>query len=265
MQALDTGSKVVRAAVAKTVAASLLSVMENSPMKDSTDEDNKQPSKKKKNTKVAKEDDQEDGRSGRSSPILAKSIPFTIQFRDLLRQLSSSYTSRSTSRQVRAGIILSYTNILKAVGGQFTNSNYPIILEHLLNDLISNPQIIDDRHRSLEARRHVRILLCNVIRRQLLNEPAKTMALRTIMAKLQKGKTAEKGNLQDGEAISADSTVSALTELAGLLQDLGSAITTDQVSFMRSALADCRNLYKKSSVDQYGIQISLSRPRPRGA
>ncbi len=259
MQALDTGSKVVRAAVAKTIAASLLSVMENSPMKDGTDEDNKQPSKKKKNTNVAKEDDPEDGRSGRSSPVLAKSIPFTIHFRDLLRQLSSSYASRSTSRQARAGIILSYTNILKAVGGQFTNSNYPIILEHLLSDLVSNPQIVDDRHRSLEARRHVRLLLCFVIRRQLLNEPAKTMALRTIMAKLQEG------NLQEGEAVSADSTVSALTELGGLLQDLGSAITTDQVSFMRSAFADSRNLYRKSFVDRYGIQISLSRPSPRGA
>lgn len=237
MQALDTRSKVVRAAIAKTVAASFLSVMENSRTKDNTDEDNKQQSKKKKNANVVKEDDPEDGRSGRSSPVLAKSIPYTIRFRDLLRQLSSSYASRSTSRQARAGIILSYTNILKAVGGQFTDSNYPIILEHLLSELVSNPQITDDRYRSLEARRHVKFLLCNVIRRQLLNEPATTLALRTIMAKLQKGNTAEKGDLQDGEAISADSTVSALTELAGLLQDLGSAITTDQVSFMRSAFA----------------------------
>jgi hypothetical protein len=79
------------------------------------------------------------------------------------------------------------------------------------------------------------------------------------MAKLQEG------NLQEGEAVSADSTVSALTELGGLLQDLGSAITTDQVSFMRSAFADSRNLYRKSFVDRYGIQISLSRPSPRGA
>jgi hypothetical protein len=46
------------------------------------------------------------------------------------------------------------------------------------------------------------------------------MALRAIMAKLQKGNTVDKGNPQDAEAFSAESTVSALAELAGLLQDL---------------------------------------------
>jgi HEAT repeat-containing protein 5 len=224
VQTMDTRSKVVRAAAAKTLAASLLSVMGESPSKDNLGEGKKQETKKKKTNKA------EDPEDGRLSPVLAKSPPFMIQFRDLLRHLSSPYTSRSGNRQIRAGVVLSYAYVLKSVRGQFTNTNYSTILEHLLTDLASNPHIMEDRHRSLEARKHVQFLLCDVIRRKLLNEPAKTMALHALIDVVQKGNTAGKGNQQEAEALSVESTVSALNELAGLLQDLGSAISSEQVT-----------------------------------
>jgi hypothetical protein len=63
-----------------------------------------------------------------------------------------------------------------------------------------------------------------------LNEPAKTMALRALIDVVQKGNTAGIGNQQEAEALSVESTVSALNELAGLLQDLGSAISSEQVT-----------------------------------
>ena len=233
VQSMDTRSKAVRAAAARTLAASLLSVMGESSSNDSLGEITKQESRKKKVINNIKEDDPEDGRS---SPALSKSTPFTIQFRDLLRYLSSSYTSRAGNRQTRAGVMLSYAYVLKSVGGQFTNLNYPTILAHMLHDLVSNPHVMEDRHRSLETRRHVGFLLCNVIRRQLLSEPAKQMALRALMDVLQKGIIVAKGNIPEAEELSVESTVSALNELNGLLQDLGSAISAEQVAWKTQSL-----------------------------
>ena len=56
------------------------------------------------------------------------------------------------------------------------------------------------------------------------------MALRALIDVVQKGNTAGKGNQQEAEALSVESTVSALNELAGLLQDLGTAISSEQVT-----------------------------------
>lgn len=262
VQAMDTRSKIVRGAAAKTLAVSLLSVMGESHSKDNVGEVKKQETKKKKPSNNIKVDDPEDGRQ---SPVLAKSIPFTIHFPDLLRHLSSPYTSRSSNRQIRAGVILSYTYVLKSVGGQFTNVNYTTILEHLLNDLVNNPQVTGDRRRSLEARRHVNFLLCNVIRRQLLNEPEKIMALRAVMERLRKESTIGKGNnQQEAELFSVEVTVSALNELAGLLQDLGSAVSAEQVPGSME-IAHLRTHYRTYFVVSCNIHMSLSRLQCPGA
>lgn len=227
---MDTPSKKVRLAAAHSLASILLSVKldvkQNDPINDA---DIREPKKKRGNPTLKTEDDLTDGRS---SPAPAKSVAlplFHIEFRELLRQLSASY-ARSYSRYVRSGVILSYAIIFKALGGHFANTNYATILEHFLNDLATHPLLGNDRFRSLEARRHISYLLGRILRRQLLDEPAKMMAIRTIINILEK-KSRGKGLETDAWPIEA--TVSAVSELAGLVQDLGSAVSLEQVSAHR--------------------------------
>ena len=226
LQSLDTPSKKVRLAAAHSLASILLSVNSDVKQNDSlNDADVREPKKKRGNPTLKTEDDQIDGRS---SPAPAKSLaspPFHIEFHELLCQLSASY-ARSYSRYVRSGVALSYAIIFKTLGGPFANTNYTTILEHFLNDLATHPLLGNDRFRSLEARRHISYLLGQILRRQLLDEPAKMMAIRTIINILEK-KPREKGLETDAWPVEA--TVSAVSELAGLVQDLGSAVSLEQV------------------------------------
>jgi hypothetical protein len=119
---------------------------------------------------------------------------------------------------------MSYTIAFKGLGSQSIHTNYSTILEHLLKDVVAHPHIKEDRYRALETRRHIKLLLCDVLRRQLLNEPAKIMAVRTIINVLQKAKQ------EDDSGYPVESIVCALSELAGLLQDLGSATFLELVS-----------------------------------
>lgn len=260
---MDTTTKKVRLATARSLASILLSVKAEAKQNDVLNDIDMRESKKKRMNPPA--DVEEDQADGRSSPVPGKSVTsplFRLEFRELLRQLSSSYV-RSHSRYVRSGLILSYTVVFKSLGSQFVNANYSTILEHLLNDIASYPLLGNDRYRALEARRHINYLLGHILRRQLLDEPAKMMAIRTIINTLEK-KQRGKGN--DMDVWSLDATVAAINELAGLQQDLGSAISLEQVhSLTVSGIAhDDRNRYNKYSSVSFGTHIVLSRQQPHG-
>lgn len=223
---MDTPAKKVRVAAAHSLASILLSVKSDVKQVDVlNDADVREPKKKRGNPILKTEDDQIDGRSSPAPGKPVASPPFRIEFRELLRQLSASY-ARSYSRHVRSGVILSYAIIFKALGGPFANTNYTTIFEHFLNDLATHPLLGNDRFRSLEARRHINYLLGQILRRQLLDEPAKMMAVRTIITILKK-KPHGKGLETDPWPVEA--TVSAVSELAGLVKDLGSAVSLEQV------------------------------------
>ena len=223
---METSAKKVRLAAARSLASVMLAIKADVTQNDApSNNDVRELKKKKLNSTVKTEDDQVDGRSSSASAKAVPSASFRIEFRELLRQLSSSY-ARSYSRHVRSGVILSYAIVFKSLGPQFVSSHYSIILEHLLNDVATHPLLGNDRYRSLESRKHIDYLLGHVVRRQLLDEPAKTMAVRIITNTLEK-KHRAKGNELDVWPVEA--TVTSMTELSGLLQDLGSAISLEQV------------------------------------
>jgi hypothetical protein len=223
---MEASAKKVRRAAAQSLASVMLAITADVTQNDVVSNNDGRESKKKKlNSTVKVEDDQADGRSSSASGKAVPSAPFRIEFSELLRQLSSLY-ARSYSRHVRSGLILSYAIVFKSLGPKFVRSHYAIILEHLLNDIATHPLLGNDRYRSLESRRHINYLLGHVLRRQLLDEPAKTMAVRTIINTLEK-KHRMKGNELDVWPVEA--TVTSMTELCGLLQDLGSAISLEQV------------------------------------
>jgi hypothetical protein len=225
MQIMDASSKKVRQSAAQTLACLLVSILEDIKRPDMIEDDDIRDQKKKKGNITTRGEDQEEGRA---SPAPGKSpgqVPFRLEFRELLRQLSTAY-SRSQSRYIRNCLILAYAYVLKALGSAFADANYSAILEHLLKDIAIHPLVGDDRYRSLETRQHISYILGHVLRRQLLNEPAKMMAIRAIIKVLQKNQDGKGTNV---DAWPPEATVSAVSELAELVQDLGSAVSFEQV------------------------------------
>lgn len=225
MQIMDTSSRKVRKSASQSLASLLASVLEDVKQPDMIEGSDVREQKRKKGSASTRGEDQEEGRT---SPTPGKSpgqAPFRLEFRELLRQLSTAY-SRSQNRYIRNCLILAYAYVLKTLGPAFADANYSIVLEHFLKDIAIHPLVGDDRYRTLETRQHISYILGHVLRRQLLNEPAKMMAIRAIVKVLEKK--------QDGKGANADAwppeaTVSAVCELAELVQDLGSAISLEQV------------------------------------
>jgi hypothetical protein len=261
IQCMDIPSTKVRTAAAQTLARVLLSLMKKAPTGDTFNDNDGREKLRKRKTVPIKADDEGDGRSSPAPTKSPHSIPLHLSFRDLLRHLSTTYVYFS-SRHVRTGIMISYTTVFKSLGPQSANTNYSIILEHLLDDVAAHPRIKDDRYRTLETRRHIKVLLCDVLRRQLLNEPAKIMALRTIINVLQKGK--KEGNVSDTSSYFIEPAVCALNELAGLLQDLGSATSSELVSCFSSTANFNRSHYRKFSGASLGILIPLCKLQLHG-
>jgi len=229
LQTMDTRSKTVRQAAALGLASLLLSVKADGMASDTLNENNIRDLKRRKGNPPISAEVYEDGRS---SPVPGKSVPstpFRIDFLELLRQLSTSY-ARAGSRYVRAGIVITYTNVFKSMGISLVNSSYPTILEHILTDVATHPLVGVDRFRTLEARRHIHYLLGSIIRQQLLNEPGKVVALRTIVKLLAKNQDV-KG--VETDPLPAEAIVSALVEIAGFIEDLGSASSVDQVAYQK--------------------------------
>ena len=225
VQTIDTPSKKVRVAAAQSLAFVLLSVMADEKQNETLTEASTREPKKKRPSAGVKPDDEDDGRASPAPGKVANAISFRLQFQEILRQLSMNY-ARTASRYIRSGLTLSYSIIFKTLGGHSASANYSAILDHLLTNVASHPLVGDDRFRALEARRHIDYLLGHVLRRQLLTEPAKMMAIRTIIDALQK-KPARKSS--DSDAWPIEATVAALSEVAGLIQDLGSAVSLEQV------------------------------------
>lgn len=220
VQTMDTSAKKVRLAAAEALASILLSIRTDAKQHDVLNDIEVRESKKTRT-----DDDQSDSRS---PPAPGKSVGlalFRLDFRNLLRQLSMPY-ARTYSRYIRSGLILSYAIVFKSLGSQFANAQYSTILEHLLGEVATHFLLGSDRYRSLEARRHISYLLGHVLRRQLLDEPAKMMAVRTIINSLEK---TPRGKGNEMEVWPLEVTVVALEELAGLQQDLGSAVSLEQV------------------------------------
>lgn len=211
-------------AACQSLASVFLSIMSDQKQNEVLNESNSRETKKRKPVSAAKPDDEDDERGSPAPGKIASPVAFRLEFHEILRQLSIIY-ARSVSRYIRSGVALSYSIIFKTMGGHSASANYSAILNHLLSDVATHPLLGDERFRALEARRHIDYLLGHVLRRQLLTEPAKMMAIRTIMDTLQ-NKSTKSG---DSDAWPTEATIAALSEIAGLIQDLGSAVSLEQV------------------------------------
>ena len=257
---MDTSSKRLRSVSANALASLYLSVRADKPADVLTDTQVTEPKRKRPSSSIKDENEEPDGRA---SPVPSRATtipPFRIDFSEILRQLSMVY-ARSSAKYVRSGVIETYSIILKQLGSEFAKLNYPTILEHLLNEVSTHHLVVTDRYRLIESRGHIQFLLGHVIRRQLLDEPGKMAAIR-VLAQLLDPKNPTKGSKVDG--LSAEAAVAAITELCGLVQDLGSAVSLEQVIYTLAFYNVSRMFSATFLRSSSNIPIQLFRQSPHG-
>jgi len=257
---MDTSSKRLRFVSANALASLYLSVHADKPTDGLTDTQVAEPKRKRPASSIKDEHEEPDGRASPVPSRAATSAPFRIDFSEILRQLSILY-ARSSTKYVRSGVIQTYSIVLKQLGPKFVKVSYSTILEHLLSEVSTHPLVVTDRYRLIQVRDHIQFLLGHVIRRQLLDEPGKMTAIRVLTRQLDP-KNPTRGSKVDG--LSTEATIAAITELCCLVQDLGSAVSLEQVIYILRFCDVFRRCSTKFLRSSSNIPMQLFRQSLRG-
>ena len=218
-KAMDSSLPVVRHAAASCLAATLL----KSHSEDSGKAIAPKVKRLKKPTKrqsMAIGEDDEIPRS--ESPISKKSTAtLALSLTDILKQLSTQYIRSSTSNKARAGIAACYIRVFQGLGNKMVEAQYGQIADHLLIDLLSCPGIVHNRYRLLFTRRFVRVVLEDVVGRQILGESGQLNAAKMLINDVLKNFPQV---IKERSEPSKHTLVGALSALASLFKNLGSAL-----------------------------------------
>ena len=173
------------------------------------------------NLSVADGDDSDSMRI--ASPTWKKnSAKLELTFSDILRQLSVQYVRSSTTNKSRATIICCYKSLLVGLNPELVESNYGIIADSLLVDILNNPLIAQHRYRLLLTRRFVHELLAGVVCRLVLGEAAQIDAARSLINDYIKNYPRV---IKERTEPSKATLTGALHVLASIIHSLGSAFS----------------------------------------
>ena len=167
---------------------------------------------------------------------------------DILRLLSSQYLRSATTNRGRAAIVACYASLFRRLDARIIESNFGLIADHLLVELLNSPLVSHSRYRVLLTRRFVQKLLADVIGRQILGESAQIACAKTLINDILKNYPAV---LKEKPEPSKSSLSGALNALAALIQALGSAFG--------SSADSCRDaLIQILQHPSYTVQIHAS-------
>jgi hypothetical protein len=183
--------------------------------------------KKAKRSSVALEDDDRAvaERPGSPAPSKKAVVRMALLLDDILKQLSGHYTKTTTPARVRAGIAQTYIEVLMRFGTNIVESNYAIISNHLLVNLLSSPAITANRFRLLTTRKYVRIILEEVIGQKLLGETGQLNAAKSLVNDIIKNYPQV---IKEKPEPNKQALIGALHALSSLIKALGSATTSIQ-------------------------------------
>jgi hypothetical protein len=219
LKAFDSPSSYVRRAAASCQACSLVQAYSTDP--EMLVNKNLKKAKKTKRTSVALEDEDRavTERPGSPAPSKKTAVRMALSLDDILRQLSAQYTKTTTLARVRAGIAQTYVEVMMRLGSSIVESNYTIIANHLLVNVLSSPGITNNRFRLLTTRKYVKIVLEEVIGQNLLAETSQLNAARTLVNIIKDYPQVIKENPEPGK----HTLMGALHALSSLIKALGSA------------------------------------------
>lgn len=245
-KAIESSASPVRNAAASCLASSLVKSYSEEVALDIELLKFKKP--KRVNTKKnMAEDDEQIQRP--ESPSLKKSSILIFTLQDLLKQLSTQYVRTSTSNKGRVGIAVCYGKILRGLPDKVVERHYGKICDHLMNDLLSHPHLINNRYRLLATRRFVQILLEEIISQQLLGESGQLDAAKLLVNDILKNYPQV---IKERSEPTKHALVAALSALSSLISILGSGI---------SSLSDsCRDgLLQVIQHPNYTVQVYASK------
>lgn len=144
---------------------------------------------------------------------------------EMLLHLSNQF-NKTLSRKARIGLFDFYTSLFTRLGVSFVESNFSLIVSHLIVEIVSSPRVSSTRHDTLLVRTLVGVLLRDLIGVRMLSEQGQISAIQELANSYLKRWPA----MMPGQtAPSPASLVIVLKEVAGLLQQLGNAPPPVQV------------------------------------
>ncbi|KAF8558426.1 clathrin-coated vesicle protein [Imleria badia] len=166
--------------------------------------------------KGKKEQEDNDG----TNPAVAESMKPLLSPGEMLSQLSVHFNKPQLSRKARAGILDFYFSLLTKLGAVFAESNYGLVVNHLMTEVVSNPKNSSTRYDRLFIQKLVGALLRDLIATRMLSEQGQISAIQELSSSYAKRWPA----LMPGQT-APNPTVLAivLKEISELLQQLGNA------------------------------------------
>lgn len=212
---LDSPFAVARQSAAKCFAA-VLTLLTNSPLPQVA------PEKPSKNIEA---DENEPGRTSSPAPNASSSkvkLPFALSFTDGLLALASLYTHSTSTAKVRVGITQTFALFIMEADPLTMEANFFIISKVILFNILSDPNIAQDRHKFILAREHAKFIITNVIGRQVLGEIGQISAIKVLTNEVLKNYPKV---LKEQEEVPKETLIGTLECVQQLLSLVGSAIS----------------------------------------
>ncbi len=245
-KSIDSPVVALRHAAASCLAAALVKSYTEEPRNEPVPKI-KKPKKPNKKHSMANEDEEEAQRPGTpTSKQTSYQLAFSLT--ELLRQLSTQYVRTSTSNRAKAGIAVCYTRVIKGLEAGVVESQYSKIADHLLIDVLSSSTIVHNRYRLLSTRKFVRVILQEVVGRQILGETGQLNAAKMLLNDIIKNYPQA---IKERAEPSKQTVSGALDTLSSLITSLGPAVN--------SIAESCRDgLLQVLQHPSYTVQISTS-------
>ncbi|KAF8074912.1 clathrin-coated vesicle protein, partial [Lyophyllum atratum] len=173
-------------------------------------------------TQKAKKDGQDDTDASLSSAVSAAAEVTKPTFTpaEMLTHLSNHFNKPNATRKTRIGIFDFYAALLTRLGPSFVESNFALIVAHLMTEIVSSPRNASTRYETLLVRSLVGILLRDLIGVRMLSEQGQISAIQELAnAYLKRWPAMMPGQIAPSSSV----LVIVLREVAGLLQQLGNA------------------------------------------
>lgn len=215
---IDTASSRLRQAAADCLAQALVKNHSENPLNENEIQVTK--SLKRNSTWRPKKGTGDEDETQKPEIQVPKKTKLSFTLLEILKQLSTFYVKSSTSSRSRAGIAICYIKIFKTLGESSMEAMYMKIAEHLTVDVLSHPNITNNRFRLLSTRKFVQVILEDVVGNKILADAGQThAAMQLINDVLKKYSELAKQQLEPGKQM----LISVLSALASLIQNLGPA------------------------------------------
>lgn len=248
---IDSTSPAVRHAAAACLADALIKIFSEQGSQDGDLPKIRKPRKLNSKSKpgVVPDEDEEKPEIPSPGPGPKKTHVIVFTLEEVLKQVSALYVRTSTNNRARAGLAVCYCKIMKGLKERVVRTNYIKIADHLMTDLLSHSHVVNNRYRLLITRLFVRVIIEDVIGREMLGEAGQLAAARALVNDILKNYPQA---LKERAEPTKHALIAALSALTSLLKSLGSA---------SNLLADsCRDgLLQVIQHPSYTVQVYASR------